>query len=119
MRSDGGLTPMATFGGARAILSGPAAGVVGYARTTFDPRDGTPVIGFDMGGTSTDVSRFGGHFEHVFRGQHRGGLHPGPPARHQHRGRGGGGPPLLQVRSLRCRSRNPRGLSRDPACYRK
>ncbi|CAN8178986.1 unnamed protein product, partial [Coccothraustes coccothraustes] len=49
MRSDGGLTPMAAFGGARAILSGPAAGVVGYARTTFDPRDGTPVIGFDMG----------------------------------------------------------------------
>ncbi|XP_039559229.1 5-oxoprolinase-like, partial [Passer montanus] len=50
MRSDGGLTPMASFGGARAILSGPAAGVVGYARTTFDPQDGTPVIGFDMGG---------------------------------------------------------------------
>uniref|UniRef100_A0A8C3UN50 5-oxoprolinase n=1 Tax=Catharus ustulatus TaxID=91951 RepID=A0A8C3UN50_CATUS len=66
MRSDGGLTPMARFRGSQAILSGPAAGVVGYARTTFDPRDGTPVIGFDMGGTSTDVSRFAGALEHVF-----------------------------------------------------
>ena len=41
------------FIGSRAILSGPAGGVVGVARTAFD---GTPVIGFDMGGTSTDVS---------------------------------------------------------------
>lgn len=41
-------------------------GVVGYARTSFDPATRTPVIGFDMGGTSTDVSRFGGVFDHVF-----------------------------------------------------
>ena len=39
---------------------------MGYARTSFDSRTGRPVIGFDMGGTSTDVSRFGGTFEHVF-----------------------------------------------------
>lgn len=91
MRSDGGLTPMQHFSGARAILSGPAGGVVGYAVTT--PRaHGQPVIGFDMGGeqgwgghgeghggqrcqqgsaapsagTSTDVSRFAGAYEHVF-----------------------------------------------------
>lgn len=50
MRSDGGLTPMQHFSGARAILSGPAGGVVGYAMTTYRHEDGQPVIGFDMGG---------------------------------------------------------------------
>ena len=38
------------FIGSRAILSGPAGGVVGYARTTYDEESGLPVIGFDMGG---------------------------------------------------------------------
>jgi 5-oxoprolinase (ATP-hydrolysing) len=66
MKSDGGLAPVSDFGGHQAILSGPAGGVVGYAKTTFDPATKTPVIGFDMGGTSTDVSRFDGHLEHVF-----------------------------------------------------
>lgn len=66
MKSDGGLAPVDDFGGHQAILSGPAGGVVGYAKTTFDPARKTPVIGFDMGGTSTDVSRFDGHLEHVF-----------------------------------------------------
>jgi 5-oxoprolinase (ATP-hydrolysing) len=66
MKSDGGLAPVDDFGGHQAILSGPAGGVVGYAKTTFDPKTKTPVIGFDMGGTSTDVSRFDGHLELVF-----------------------------------------------------
>ena len=84
MQSDGGLTPMNSFLGNRAILSGPAGGVVGYALTSRipvapSPTTGTglrnaldradeymPVIGFDMGGTSTDVSRYAGEFEHVF-----------------------------------------------------
>lgn len=75
MQSDGGLAPAARFSGFRAILSGPAGGYVGYARTTeWPPDDAGPgadpvrprqVIGFDMGGTSTDVSRFAGAFEHV------------------------------------------------------
>lgn len=51
-----------SFNGSRAILSGPAGGVVGYTATT----PYKPVIGFDMGGTSTDVSRYDGTFEHVF-----------------------------------------------------
>jgi 5-oxoprolinase (ATP-hydrolysing) len=63
MKSDGGLAPVNDFGGHQAILSGPAGGVVGYAKTTYD---GTPVIGFDMGGTSTDVSRYDGQWELVF-----------------------------------------------------
>ncbi|KAG0274572.1 hypothetical protein BGZ95_009643 [Linnemannia exigua] len=66
MQSDGGLVPVSHFSGLRAILSGPAGGVVGYGMTAFDPKEGTPVIGFDMGGTSTDVSRFSGKYEHVF-----------------------------------------------------
>ncbi|KAL1500984.1 hypothetical protein ABEB36_006393 [Hypothenemus hampei] len=66
MQSDGGLTPMEHFNGARAILSGPAGGVVGYAITTWKKETELPVIGFDMGGTSTDVSRFDGVYEHVY-----------------------------------------------------
>ncbi|WWC67417.1 uncharacterized protein I206_101325 [Kwoniella pini CBS 10737] len=66
MQSDGSLAGINSFSGLRAILSGPAGGVVGYARTCYDPEEGSPVIGFDMGGTSTDVSRYGGHYDHVF-----------------------------------------------------
>lgn len=52
MQSDGGLVPVNNFSGFKAILSGPAGGVVGYSATSYE--DGQdPVIGFDMGGTST------------------------------------------------------------------
>lgn len=77
---------MCRFMGCRSILSGPAGGVVGYAATSYHEQHDvpsvpygsppstvhtaqlykTPVIGFDMGGTSTDVSRYSGSFEHVF-----------------------------------------------------
>ena len=63
MQSHGGLIDASQFLGSRAILSGPAGGVVGFSRTTYDPENPKPVIGFDMGGTSTDVSRFGGEYE--------------------------------------------------------
>lgn len=76
MQSDGGLCDIDDFCGYLAILSGPAGGVVGYGHTAYGyermapesahgalPR---PVIGFDMGGTSTDVSRYAGSLEHVF-----------------------------------------------------
>ncbi|KAJ1503755.1 hypothetical protein HMI54_007805, partial [Coelomomyces lativittatus] len=65
MQSDGGLTTLQEFRGYQAILSGPAAGVVGYAKTLFSETNPVPLIGFDMGGTSTDVSRFDGDFAHV------------------------------------------------------
>ena len=62
MQSSGGLTAAEAFRGKDAILSGPAGGVVGMAGTAraagFDK-----VIGFDMGGTSTDVSHFAGDYE--------------------------------------------------------
>lgn len=48
MQSDGGLVEFTRLAGLRAVLSGPAGGVVGYAKTSYDPADGTPVIGFDM-----------------------------------------------------------------------
>lgn len=68
MKSDGGLSPVDSFNGSRAILSGPAGGVVGYSLTCQQEfGSGTPTIGFDMGGTSTDVSRFDGYsFQHTF-----------------------------------------------------
>ncbi|TVY30730.1 Uncharacterized protein LHYA1_G000358 [Lachnellula hyalina] len=65
-QSDGSLATFNTFTGLRAVLSGPAGGVVGMARTCYDEVSQVPVLGFDMGGTSTDVSRFGGSYEHVF-----------------------------------------------------
>ncbi|KAF3981989.1 MAG: 5-oxoprolinase [Methylococcales symbiont of Hymedesmia sp. n. MRB-2018] len=65
MKSSGGLTDARFFAGKDAILSGPAGGVVACAGTGkqagFDK-----IIGFDMGGTSTDVCHFDGEFEHCF-----------------------------------------------------
>lgn len=65
MRSNGGLTDAALFQGKDAILSGPAGGVVGMARSAqeagFDK-----LIGFDMGGTSTDVCHYAGAYERSF-----------------------------------------------------
>ncbi|KAI9374855.1 Hydantoinase B/oxoprolinase-domain-containing protein [Aspergillus egyptiacus] len=65
-QSDGGLTSWNKFTGLRGVLSGPAGGVVGLSRTCYDDADGTPVLGFDMGGTSTDVARYSGAYEHIF-----------------------------------------------------
>jgi len=65
MRSHGGLTDANFFQGKDAILSGPAAGVVGMARVC-ESAGLEKVIGFDMGGTSTDVSHYNGEFEKTF-----------------------------------------------------
>ncbi|KAI1039304.1 hypothetical protein LB505_014299 [Fusarium chuoi] len=62
MCSDGGLKQSDKFRGNEALLSGPAGGVVGTAKC-FDVNEGTPLIGFDMGGTSTDVSRYDGNYD--------------------------------------------------------
>jgi 5-oxoprolinase (ATP-hydrolysing) len=68
MQSSGGLTDAHAFQGKDAILSGPAGGIVGMARTAaLGGHD--KVIGFDMGGTSTDVSHFAGQFEREFETQ--------------------------------------------------
>ncbi len=68
MQSSGGLADAQVFQGKDAILSGPAGGIVGMARTaTLAGHD--KVIGFDMGGTSTDVSHYAGAFEREFETQ--------------------------------------------------
>jgi 5-oxoprolinase (ATP-hydrolysing) len=65
MQSSGGLTQASRFQGKDAILSGPAGGVVGAVQTAL--RAGLPrIIGFDMGGTSTDVTHFAGEYERAF-----------------------------------------------------
>jgi 5-oxoprolinase (ATP-hydrolysing) len=62
MQSNGGLTDAAAFRGKDAVLSGPAGGIVGMARTAEEAGE-RRVIGFDMGGTSTDVSHYAGAYE--------------------------------------------------------
>ncbi|RYG07118.1 MAG: hydantoinase/oxoprolinase family protein, partial [Burkholderiales bacterium] len=68
MQSSGGLTDAHVFQGKDAILSGPAGGIVGMARTAAIAGI-DKVIGFDMGGTSTDVSHYAGEFEREFETQ--------------------------------------------------
>lgn len=68
MQSSGGLTDAHAFAGKDAILSGPAGGIVGMARTA-ELAGFERVIGFDMGGTSTDVSHYAGEFERQFETQ--------------------------------------------------
>jgi 5-oxoprolinase (ATP-hydrolysing) len=62
MQSNGGLTDARSFRGKDAVLSGPAGGVVGMVAASA-PHGGERLIGFDMGGTSTDVSHYSGQFE--------------------------------------------------------
>jgi 5-oxoprolinase (ATP-hydrolysing) len=62
MQSNGGLTEARAFRGKDAILSGPAGGVVGMVAVSA-PHGGDRLIGFDMGGTSTDVSHYAGRYE--------------------------------------------------------
>ncbi|GAA6042425.1 hypothetical protein JCM8097_008446 [Rhodosporidiobolus ruineniae] len=66
MTSEGVLVPVEHFSGLKSILSGPAGGVVGYAATSWDDEKRIPCLGFDMGGTSTDVSRFDGRYEKTY-----------------------------------------------------
>jgi len=61
MQSDGTLVLSSSFRGCKAILSGPAGGMIGYSATAKSL--GPKIIGFDMGGTSTDVSTYEGQFE--------------------------------------------------------
>lgn len=68
MQSSGGLTRADAFQGKDAILSGPAGGIVGMVRAAR-AAGFAQVIGFDMGGTSTDVSHYNGEFERVFETQ--------------------------------------------------
>ena len=117
MCSDGGLKQADRFRGNEALLSGPAGGVVGTARC-FDPDDGTPVIGFDMGGTSTDVSRYDGKYDFLQQASIAGRtinlsmLHIATVA-------AGGGSVLFATNGLLTVGPESAGAHPGPACYRK
>jgi 5-oxoprolinase (ATP-hydrolysing) len=119
MQSDGGLVDVEKFSGLRAILSGPAGGVVGYALTSYDPETKTPVIGFDMGGTSTDVSRYGsGRYEHVFETT-TAGVTVQSPQLDINTVAAGGGSRLFFRNGLFVVGPESAGAHPGPACYRK
>ena len=119
MQSDGGLVDVDHFSGLRAILSGPAGGVVGYALTSYDPKTKIPVIGFDMGGTSTDVSRYGsGRYEHVFETT-TAGVTIQSPQLDINTVAAGGGSRLFFRNGLFVVGPESAGAHPGPACYRK
>lgn len=119
MQSDGGLVDVSIFSGLRAILSGPAGGVVGYALTSYDPETKIPVIGFDMGGTSTDVSRYGsGRYEHVFETT-TAGVTIQSPQLDINTVAAGGGSRLFFRNGLFVVGPESAGAHPGPACYRK
>jgi 5-oxoprolinase (ATP-hydrolysing) len=120
MQSDGGLVDVDKFSGLKAILSGPAGGVVGYALTSFDNKSTKPpgVIGFDMGGTSTDVSRFGGRYEHVFETT-TAGVTIQSPQLDINTVAAGGGSRLFFKNGLFVVGPESAGAHPGPACYRK
>ncbi len=117
MRSSGGLTNASKFQGKDSILSGPAGGVVGMVKTAiqagFDK-----VIGFDMGGTSTDVSHYNGVFERTFN-TNVAGVRICTPMLYIHTIAAGGGS-ILHFDGSRLRvGPDSAGANPGPACYRR
>ena len=117
MMSSGGLTAAELFQGKDAILSGPAGGVVGMAETGrqagFDR-----LIGFDMGGTSTDVSHFDGEYERAFETEVA-GVRMRAPMMLIHTVAAGGGS-ILHFDGARFRvGPDSAGANPGPTCYRR
>jgi 5-oxoprolinase (ATP-hydrolysing) len=117
MQSSGGLADATVFQGKNSILSGPAGGVVGAAaigvRAGFER-----IIGFDMGGTSTDVTHFAGEFERRFETE-IGGVRICAPMMHIHSVAAGGGS-ICRFDGTRLRvGPESAGASPGPACYRR
>src|SRR5688572_25026003 len=117
MQSNGGLTDAHRFQGKDSILSGPAGGIVGMVRTSeaagFDK-----VIGFDMGGTSTDVSHYAGELEREFETLVA-GVRMRAPMMSIHTIAAGGGS-ILFFDGQRMRvGPDSAGANPGPACYRR
>src|ERR1700726_232676 len=117
MMSSGGLTAADLFRGKDAILSGPAGGVVGMAeagrQAGFDR-----LIGFDMGGTSTDVSHFAGEYERTFEAEVA-GVRMRAPMMLIHTVAAGGGS-ILHFDGARFRvGPDSAGANPGPKCYRR
>ena len=117
MQSSGGLTSAGLFKGKDSILSGPAGGIVGMVQTAkvagFDK-----VIGFDMGGTSTDVSHYAGEYERAFE-THVAGVRMRAPMMSIHTVAAGGGS-ILHFDGSRYRvGPDSAGANPGPASYRR
>ncbi|WP_149259924.1 hydantoinase B/oxoprolinase family protein [Actinomadura sp. K4S16] len=117
MQSSGGLTEAHGFRGKDSILSGPAGGIVGMARTST-AAGFRRVIGFDMGGTSTDVSHYAGEFERQYETQVA-GVRMRAPMLSIHTVAAGGGS-VLRFDGGRYRvGPDSAGADPGPACYRR
>src|SRR5438067_4387897 len=117
MMSSGGLTAADLFRGKDAILSGPAAGVVGMAETGR-AAGFSRLIGFDMGGTSTDVSHFAGEYERAFETEVA-GVRMRAPMMLIHTVAAGGGS-ILHYDGARFRvGPDSAGANPGPKCYRR
>jgi len=117
MMSSGGLTAADLFQGKDAILSGPAGGVVGMAETGREAGLGR-LIGFDMGGTSTDVSHFDGEYERAFETEVA-GVRMRAPMMLIHTVAAGGGS-ILHFDGARFRvGPDSAGANPGPKCYRR
>ncbi len=117
MQSNGGLTDAALFQGKDAILSGPAGGIVGMVKTGeaagFDR-----LIGFDMGGTSTDVSHYAGAYERSFETEVA-GVRMRAPMMDIHTVAAGGGSILTFADGRYQVGPESAGADPGPACYRR
>ncbi len=117
MQSSGGLTSAQLFRGKDAILSGPAGGVVGAVETAR-LAGFTRIIGFDMGGTSTDVCHYDGAYERTFEGEVA-GVRVRAPMMLIHTVAAGGGS-ILAYDGGRFRvGPDSAGANPGPACYRR
>lgn len=117
MMSSGGLTAADLFQGKDAILSGPAGGVVSMAQTAREAGF-SRVIGFDMGGTSTDVSHYDGEYERAFETEVAGVRMRAPMMRIHTVAAGGGS--ILHFDGARFRvGPDSAGANPGPTCYRR
>jgi 5-oxoprolinase (ATP-hydrolysing) len=133
MASDGGLLDLDNFSGLKSILSGPAGGVVGYALTSWDDKEKTPIIGsvaslvylfvpnsqirIDVGGTSTDVSRYNGRYEVIYETT-TAGISIVSPQLDINTVAAGGGSCLTFRNGLFLAGPESAGAEPGPACYR-
>ena len=117
MQSNGGLAEVGAFRGKDAILSGPAGGVVGMVAAS-EPLGHAKLIGFDMGGTSTDVAHYAGEYE-LTGDSVVAGVRVAAPMMQIHTVAAGGGS-ICQFDGGRFRvGPESAGADPGPACYRK
>ncbi len=117
MQSNGGLTDASLFQGKDSILSGPAGGVVGMVKTAEDAGFDR-LIGFDMGGTSTDVCHYAGSYERSFETEVV-GVRMRAPMMDIHTVAAGGGS-VLSFKDGRYQvGPESAGANPGPACYRR